>query len=39
MHMTIKMANIYIKKIEKENFNGFDIESFGTDYNKISKIN
>ena len=33
MHMTQKMADFYIDKIELEDFNGFDVESFGTDYN------
>ena len=36
MHMTIKMADFYIKKMESEDFNGFDVESFGTDYNRVA---
>ena len=39
MHMTIKMADFYIKKMEEEDFNGFDVESFGTDYNRVASIN
>lgn len=39
MHMTIKMADFYIHKMEDEEFNGFDVESFGTDYNRVAKIN
>ena len=34
--MTIKMADFYIKKMESEDFNGFDVESFGTDYNRVA---